>query len=198
MSKKKEELKTEAQKERDALDKRISGASQDIDKLNARLHELKVRYEQHFLGIEDFSPDKQHKDFQRMIREAKKMPFLGIREKFKIKSIDQKYQTLNNYWERTLKKREEGTYQRDVFKAKIRSGENGAPQKKGQFSTVKEARELFDDFQGRTGDKARQLDRGKFEKYVKDAMTAARKKNPDAKFKVVERNGKIGIVEFID
>lgn len=197
MSKNKTELKTEAQKEREALQRRKDGANKEIEQLQAKLNELKVRYEQHFLGIEEFVPEKLHQEFIRFMRDIRNLSFLNVRDKFKIKSIEQRYQTFNNYWERTLKQREQGTYKRDVFKAQLHSEKNTkhpvtiSPAK----VKAKEARGLFNDLQEQVGEKKKQLDRQKFEKFAQSKIAELRKKNPTAKFKVVERNGKLGIVE---
>ena len=39
---------------------------------------------------------------------------------FRLRAIENRYQTYHTYWERVLKQREDGTYSKDVFKANLR------------------------------------------------------------------------------
>jgi hypothetical protein len=99
----------------DRLDLRV-----ELDRLEAMLAELKVLYEQYFLGQTPLAPDKLHNDVKRHIRMMLRAPFKSSAMSYRLKTLEGRYNTFNTYWQRVLKQREEGTYFRDVFRANLR------------------------------------------------------------------------------
>lgn len=91
-----------------------------LDKFNQMLDELKVDYEQYFLGLVMIAPDKAHNDLKRFLRRLMKAPFKSSEIAYRLRSLETRYSTLNTYWQRVLKQREDGTYSKDVFKANLR------------------------------------------------------------------------------
>ncbi len=93
---------------------------EELDRLEARIAELRVQYEQYFLDVLPQPPLSLHRDVKILIRQLLKAPFKNSAIRFRLRMLIQRYQTYNTYWERVNKQREEGTYSRDVFKAEIR------------------------------------------------------------------------------
>jgi len=94
--------------------------AQEIDRLEARLEELRVTYEQHFIDIIPQAPDAMRKEVARTIRLLLKAPFKNSQTRFRLRTVIHRYQTYSSYWERVLKEREEGRFVRDLFKVEMR------------------------------------------------------------------------------
>lgn len=94
--------------------------AQEIDRLEARLEELRVSYEQHFIDILPQAPDAMRKEVARTIRILLKAPFKNSQTRFRLRTVIHRYQTYSSYWERVLKEREEGRFIRDIFKVEMR------------------------------------------------------------------------------
>ena len=89
----------------------------ELDKLDAMISDLKVLYEQYFLGIVTLQPDKEHHRVKLFIRKLRKSPFKSSATAFRMRALETRYGTLHTYWQRVLREKEDGTYSRDVFKA---------------------------------------------------------------------------------
>ena len=94
--------------------------NQELDLLESMLAELRVQYEQYFLGVREREPQKFHDDVKRQLRRLMNAPFKNSASKYKLRNLKARYHTFNTYWQRVLKEREAGTYFRDVFKMELR------------------------------------------------------------------------------
>lgn len=92
----------------------------ELDKLEARIGELRVLYEQYFIDVQPHPPDKLHQETTRFIRKLLRAPFKNSQIRFRLRMLVQRFQTYATYWERVLKQKEDGTYCRDLFKAEMR------------------------------------------------------------------------------
>ena len=92
----------------------------ELDRLENKISELRVLYEQYFVEILPLSPDKQQKEIVALIRKLLHAPFKNSQTRFRLRVLVQRYQTYATYWERVQKQKEEGTYSRDLFKAEMR------------------------------------------------------------------------------
>jgi hypothetical protein len=95
--------------------------------LDGELAALKARYEQYFLGIERKPPAIAHRALRQRIDTLKPSIARTAVVKVKIQNIHQKLQTYERLWARTCQEMENGTYRRDVFKARLH-----AKQREGQ------------------------------------------------------------------
>ena len=84
------------------------------------LEQLKVDYEQFFMGFAPHQPDKLHSEIKRMIRRIRKAPFKRAVARYRLRVLESRYHTYHDYWQRVLREKEEGTYVKDVFKADLR------------------------------------------------------------------------------
>lgn len=173
---------------------------QELKKLESMLEQLKVEYEQHFLGILQHPPTRLHNQVTRKIRDLRNAPFKNSQMKYTLRSLDRRYQTYNNYWTRVQRQREEGTYVRDVFKANLRERlareEAEAQTTKGKAKN--NVRTLFDaykhELEKHTG-KQQNLDFGKFQKSLVKRAKDFKARNGDKKlsFKVVVKDGRVTV-----
>jgi len=90
----------------------------ELEKSLSRLHAL---YNQYFMGIEKIEPLIPRKEIDRKIQLLRKEQIRNTATRFRFQSQIQKYNTQSTYWRRICKQIEEGTYQRDLMRAKDRT-----------------------------------------------------------------------------
>lgn len=106
--------------------------NRDIDELEANVAELKAKYDQYFLGMERFEPIKEREALKKRIVALKSSFIRNAGVKFRVGSIHQKFLSYERMWQRIAREIEEGTYQRDLFKAKRRKEAKEKKQKKAE------------------------------------------------------------------
>lgn len=172
----------------------------ELERLEHMIADLKVQYEQYFSGLMPLAPDKLHNDVKRKIRELLKAPLKNHSVNYKLKTLEGRYGTFNNYWQRVLKQREEGTYNRDVFKANLR--ERNALEDAKQDTEAGKAeggvqalfRSYREALEKTTGQK-QDLNFDAFKKSLVERAKEFKAKNKDKKvsFKVVVENGQVKV-----
>lgn len=106
--------------------------AEDLDQLEEAMTGLQVLYEKYFLGIDRRPPDAQRRQVSEKMRVLKTTQVKNTALKFRIQTMFAKLISFERMWDRTLREMEEGTYKRDVFKAKLREARRGAEQKPAQ------------------------------------------------------------------
>ncbi|RPH72621.1 MAG: hypothetical protein EHM78_02575 [Myxococcaceae bacterium] len=94
--------------------------AQEVDSVEALLHALRGHYDQFFLGMEKRPPVKAHEQFKKRLASLKTIPARNSALSFRIQSLQATAATYERLWSRTLQEMEDGTYRRDVFKARLR------------------------------------------------------------------------------
>ena len=103
-------------------------ASQDeidvaLDELEKRLERLRSLYEQYFIGIEKIEPSVPRADVDRRVHALRKRQIRNTAKRFKLQNIIQRYNAFQQYWLRTCREIENGTYHRHVARAQSRFGD---------------------------------------------------------------------------
>jgi hypothetical protein len=88
--------------------------------LEEELEELKVKYEMYFLGVERLEPAKWRDDLKKNIALLKSAFTRNTGLRFRIGSLHARYLSYERMWLRHAREKEEGTYRRDLFKARMR------------------------------------------------------------------------------
>jgi superfamily I DNA/RNA helicase len=102
--------------------------AEELTELDEAIQGLQVLYEKYFLGIDRRPPDEERQRVSRKARELRESLVKNTALKFKINTLFAKLLSFERMWDRTLREIEDGTYKRDVFKAKLRMRERaGAP-----------------------------------------------------------------------
>ena len=180
---------------------KASDLKYEIEKLDSMINDLKVLYEQYFLGIYTIAPDKQHNAVKAFIRKIRKAPFKTSATAYHLRAVEMRYGTLNTYWQRVLREREEGTYSRDVFKANVRERnaleDAKAETKKG--AAERQMKALYDSYRDalekQTGTKQK-IDFDAFQKSLVQRAKDFKEKHGAKKlaFKVVVKEGKVSVL----
>ncbi len=93
--------------------------AEDLDELEEAITNLQVLYEKYFLGIDRRPPEQERLRVSRKMREMRTTMVRNTALKFRINTLFAKLISFERMWDRTLREIEEGTYKRDVFKAKL-------------------------------------------------------------------------------
>jgi hypothetical protein len=149
-----------------------------INEFETKLDRLYRQYEQYFIGVENRPPRHPRRQVARMYRELEQLPMIKTSLKFRFRSLVQRFNSYKTYWNRTERQIEEGTYHRDVARARARI------ERREESDEAQQADEGQPDSSGRSDDGAFELDeldldlgsmeeelqqmdkRGEFEKYV--------------------------------
>ncbi len=106
-----------AKREKDEL----SGEAQAVEE---ELEALKAKYDQYFLGIERREPVRWREDLKKKVLRLKSAFTRNTGLKFKIQSLHARFLSYERMWLRSAREKEEGTYRRDLFKARLRHHED--------------------------------------------------------------------------
>ncbi|NOQ83405.1 MAG: hypothetical protein GQ551_05305 [Myxococcales bacterium] len=85
-----------------------------------QLSRIKHLYEQWFQGIERIEPQIPRKQFIRTLNFLRKEKPRNTALRFRFQTLVQRYTTLQTYWRRIGRQIEEGTYRRDLLRARRR------------------------------------------------------------------------------
>ncbi len=106
----------------------IAKARREKDELEAEVHaleeeleELKAKYEQYFLGVERKEPARRREELHKRVLRVKEAFTRNTGLKFRIQTLNARYLSYERMWLRSSKEKEEGTYRRDLFKARLRA-----------------------------------------------------------------------------
>jgi fucose 4-O-acetylase-like acetyltransferase len=101
-----------------SLEKRLKLIEKNIDK-------LRVLYEQYFMGFEITEAVSIRKRLNRELRTLKENPPRNTALKFLLQKVTTKFKTYEQYWNRILRKIEEGTYIRQIKRMRRKVKEEG-------------------------------------------------------------------------
>ncbi len=87
---------------------------EDLDRLDGKLAKLKVDYEQYFMRILKREPVKLRDEVEKIVFVYSNKNITNTSLKFRYNSIVAKYNAYKQYWTRTLRAIEEGTFWRSA------------------------------------------------------------------------------------
>ena len=108
-----EDALAKSKREKDELEAAVQGVEEELE-------ELKARYDQYFLGIERREPVRWREDLKKKVMRLKSAFTRNTGLKFRIQSLHARYLSYERLWLRAAREKEEGTYRRDLFKARLR------------------------------------------------------------------------------
>ena len=101
----------------------------ECHKLEEELEELKAKYEQYFLGVERKEPLRRREEMRKRVLRVKEAFTRNTGLRFRLQSLHARYLSYERLWLRSAREKEEGTYRRDLFKARLHAhrGEPAPP-----------------------------------------------------------------------
>jgi hypothetical protein len=91
--------------------------------LEEELEEIKVKYEMYFIGAERMEPSRRRDDLKRNIARLKNAFTRNAGIRFRIQALHARYLSYERLWLRSAREKEQGTYRRDVLKARRKAVE---------------------------------------------------------------------------
>ncbi len=98
----------------------------ELTELDEGIQNLQVLYEKYFIGLDRKPPEQERKRISDRARELRTASIRNTALKFKINTLFAKLISFERMWDRTLREIEDGTYKRDVFKAKMHQKDKDA------------------------------------------------------------------------
>ncbi len=173
--------------------------AEELDVLDEDLTKLQVMYEKYFLGIDRRPPDQERKKVSAQLRGLRNTLVKNTGLKFRINTMFAKLISMERLWDRTLREIEDGTYKRDIFKAKYRQGDGqqrqaAAPQQRIELSDDK-LRKLYDTWmvaRQRTGESVNNMNFDSVAEKIRAQVPSliSKHKAKSIEFKVVIKGGK--------
>jgi hypothetical protein len=119
---------------------------EDFKILETKLLQLKLDYDQYFLGSRPREPVLLRGEVQKLIAMYSNTAIQNTAMRFKFGSICSRYQAFKRQWTEVLRQMEQGTYSRHRFKADLHERERGEAETPaaGAGKAAKPAGSLFD------------------------------------------------------
>jgi len=173
---------------------------EDLLLLDKKVMQLKLDYEQYFLGSRPREPVLMRADVQKQIVRHSNTPIQNTALRFKFNSINSRFQAYKRQWDSVLRQIDAGTYKRHVFKANLHdrmreAGSDVDPQSTGRAGGAG-APSLFDSYQEAAracGQNVSGLTPEKLDSVIRKQEAALRKQLGCEKvqFRVVVESGKV-------
>ncbi|MAE95094.1 MAG: hypothetical protein CL910_10575 [Deltaproteobacteria bacterium] len=173
--------------------------AEDLILLDNKLKMLKNEYDQYFLGTRKREPHMLRSEVNKMVVTYANISINNTGHRFKFNNLRSRYSTYKRLWDDTLRKIEEGRYERHLFKADLREREEVDSRERRSAAQASDTgpskADLFDAYvtaRESTGQGAKGLTEAKLAKVLEKQEAAIRKKTgcERVKFRVVVEEGK--------
>ncbi len=105
----------------DALGNKIPEPEEEVALIEKEIHDVKVAFEQHFMGFDRKAPTRRRDLLGERIRRFKQSNArIPTMLRHRLDHAQAKFQSYDRVWTRTLVEIENGTYKRDRFRMKLR------------------------------------------------------------------------------
>jgi hypothetical protein len=175
----------------------MSSIDEDLQILDAKLNQLKLGYDQYFLGSRPREPALLHREVSKQVLIYSNTPIQNTAMRFKFNSICSRFHAFKRQWDEILRKIEQGTYERHRFKAKIHEQAAQSPPPAAGKKKAEKAKpgDIFDDYlaaRRSCGQEVKHLTPEKLQNVIRRQEKALREKHGDARFRfrVVVEDGK--------
>jgi hypothetical protein len=170
---------------------------EELEILNSKLNQLKLAYDQYFLGSRPREPVLLRDEVKKLTVVYANQPPQNTALRFKFNSVVSRYHAYKRQWTDTMRKIEEGSYARHQFKSKFQQTPKAPP---GPAASAPQSHgELFDAFveaRRACGQSVDNLTTAKLEALIAKQESALRQRFGDGsvRFKVVVADGKAKLV----
>jgi hypothetical protein len=178
----------------------VTTSEDDLHELERKMKQLKLDYDQYFLGTRPRAPVLLRNDVQRTIAIYSNTPIQNTALRFRFNSMCSRFQAQKRQWDETLRKIESGTYERHRFKADLHDRQRGSsqaqkPERKARDAAASPGSELFDDYRKARescGQGVEGLSPEKLDRVIDQQRAQLRERFGDAefRFRVVVEGGK--------
>ncbi len=164
--------------------------------LDSKLGQLKLVYEQYFLGTRPREPISERRDVDKTFLKLASQTIQNTALRFRFRSMSSKHQAFKRQWDDTLRKIENGTYSRHRFKANLHERDRLATPKPTQSDAPQNMGQLFDAYQEAArscGMDLASMSQQKLESALEKQRTSLRERYGDEQFRfnVIVREGRV-------
>jgi hypothetical protein len=92
--------------------------TRQIGDTEERVEALRARYDMYFIGIERREPTRERDELKREVNRLKTAFTHNTGLKFRIQSLHARFIAYERMWQRSAREKEEGTYRRDLLRAR--------------------------------------------------------------------------------
>lgn len=86
---------------------------EEIDNLSVALEKLRVAYDRYFMGLDRVPPIREREQLELLVRRSGLHRVRQTAIRFRFQNFVQRLTTYRSYWERIMRKIEEGTFRRE-------------------------------------------------------------------------------------
>lgn len=170
---------------------------EDLQLLDVKLKQLKNEYEQYFMGSRQREPHLLRGEVQKMVAYYANVPIRNTGYRFKFNNLRARFFSFRRHWDRILREIEEGRYERHLFKAKLREGDQTHQSRSpgSSRSDDEKPEDLFDSYvsaRAACGQSTSGITRKKLDALMEKqaAQASAKLGCREVKFRVVVEKGK--------
>lgn len=177
-----------------------------LQETEAQLERLRVLYDQYFQGIERRPPVEARANFERMLNTLRRERPKNTALRFRFQGLTQRLNTYQALWTRVLKQIEEGTYKRDLARARARREAPksvrpaAAPPQAAPASTFSDddLRRVYESYVQARGKNNERTDNVRFDAVANSIRgmlpkLQAKHEGKRIDFEVVVKNGRVGL-----
>jgi hypothetical protein len=170
---------------------------EDLRLLDAKIKQLRLDYEQYFLGARPREPQLLRGEVQKMISYYANVGIKNTGHRFRFNTLQARLFSLRRHWDGVLRKIEDGTYERHLFKANLHGREHKGAAKASPRAPSREP-DLFEQFveaRRACGQDAKGMDRATLDALVEKQRQAVRERYrcKDVSFRVVVEEGRVKV-----
>lgn len=173
----------------------------DLMLLDVKLKHLKLEYEQYFMGARKREPQILRGEVQKIVHYYGNVPIRNTGHRFKFNNLRARFFAFRRHWEGTLRKIEDGRYEKHRFQAELhdRARQSGQAGKTPAGTTPgageQNVDQLFEAWVGAresTGQKTTGLTREKLQAQLEQQRSSLRERLgvADVRFRVVVEDGR--------
>jgi hypothetical protein len=166
--------------------------------LSTKINQLKREFDQYFLGSRPREPVLLRGEVHKLMAQLSNQPIQNTAQRFKFSSLCSRYQAMKRQWDETLRKIEEGTYQRHRFKADLhqrqRSVGAAAPAPRQQDAPAEDLFAAYRDARLACGQSTQGLSRERLEQNLERQRAQLRQRfgaDADFQFRVAVEDGQV-------
>ena len=172
---------------------------EDLVLLDNRLKQLRLEYEQYFLGARKREPQLLRGDVQKIISYYANVPIRNTGHRFKFNNLRARFFAFKRHWDETQRRIEDGTYERHRFQAELHERERAAKSAPRGSETAPETPNDLDrlfaawvDARAATGQPTAGLTREKLKTQLEQQARSIRERfgAEDVRFRVVVEDGR--------
>lgn len=169
---------------------------EELQHLEIKIKQLKMEYEQFFMGSRPREPILTRSEVQKIVARFSNTPIQNTALRFRFNNLCSRYHAFKRQWDSILKRIEDGTYERQVFRANLKDRERAQTKTaRPDGAGAQGGTDLYDAYlaaRRECGEGTKGIDRERLDGVLAKQRAAIQEKYgcEDVRFRVVVENGK--------